>query len=561
MANMYSTQTTMQLVMDKSSVTSAFKNISDGLIKSLGAAREGFEKGKAGLPRGMYGPQGAAASIGNIAGRISGGAKDLEAKGAEITGSKGMEALKTGAVMGTVVGLMKDGNDMLGGLLKMFRIMFNLLILPLIMVLMPIIVPVLKNIAEHTKKFVEAMKTGNVPEMAIEFTTLGLIGILAILAAGVASVTVNLITGAISGAISGLLSGEAIKATVNVISGAIAPIVAWLFTSVGGQLMISAVIAIAGLNIGFEIGQWMKDNLEPEVYTSVRQGILDAILSPLVPITTAVKLIFPDADIELFTATLEETLRHVANEFVRTVSFGTKGISTEESLEVMASRLASIITKNRKLENAGTELAETVANEMVSSSSALSPKILQAWDTNFFEELSSRFGKSQPTRGPLATPTLFERGKSILVLFGQGMESFANPLIGIVTSILESIVSAFNAALKNIVSIVNRMISEANRASSAMSSAKQGSMLNIPRMAEGGIVTSPTLAMIGENGPEAVIPLGKGGGMGENITITNHITVSPGVDKGEMEKMFAKFARDQGKELRRRTSYVGGIYA
>ena len=30
-------------------------------------------------------------------------------------------------------------------------------------------------------------------------------------------------------------------------------------------------------------------------------------------------------------------------------------------------------------------------------------------------------------------------------------------------------------------------------------------------MAEGGIVTSPTLAMIGEAGPEAVIPLGKGG--------------------------------------------------
>lgn len=42
--------------------------------------------------------------------------------------------------------------------------------------------------------------------------------------------------------------------------------------------------------------------------------------------------------------------------------------------------------------------------------------------------------------------------------------------------------------------------------------------LNIPRMASGGIVTSPTLALIGEAGPEAVVPLGKGGGMG-GITI------------------------------------------
>lgn len=42
---------------------------------------------------------------------------------------------------------------------------------------------------------------------------------------------------------------------------------------------------------------------------------------------------------------------------------------------------------------------------------------------------------------------------------------------------------------------------------------------NIPMLADGGIVTGPTLAMIGERGPEAVIPLsGRGGGMG-NYTI------------------------------------------
>ena len=34
------------------------------------------------------------------------------------------------------------------------------------------------------------------------------------------------------------------------------------------------------------------------------------------------------------------------------------------------------------------------------------------------------------------------------------------------------------------------------------------------KMANGGIVRQPTLAMIGESGPEAVVPLGKGGGMG-----------------------------------------------
>jgi len=44
---------------------------------------------------------------------------------------------------------------------------------------------------------------------------------------------------------------------------------------------------------------------------------------------------------------------------------------------------------------------------------------------------------------------------------------------------------------------------------------------NIPMMANGGIVTGPTLAMIGEKGPEAVIPLSRGGGagMGGGVTI------------------------------------------
>jgi hypothetical protein len=45
--------------------------------------------------------------------------------------------------------------------------------------------------------------------------------------------------------------------------------------------------------------------------------------------------------------------------------------------------------------------------------------------------------------------------------------------------------------------------------------------MSIPRMAEGGIVSSPTLALIGEAGPEAVVPLDRmatGGGVTINVT-------------------------------------------
>ena len=41
----------------------------------------------------------------------------------------------------------------------------------------------------------------------------------------------------------------------------------------------------------------------------------------------------------------------------------------------------------------------------------------------------------------------------------------------------------------------------------------------IPKLAEGGIVTKPTLAMIGEAGAEAVIPLSKSGMNGINVVV------------------------------------------
>jgi phage-related protein len=50
---------------------------------------------------------------------------------------------------------------------------------------------------------------------------------------------------------------------------------------------------------------------------------------------------------------------------------------------------------------------------------------------------------------------------------------------------------------------------------------------DIPMLANGGIVNSPTLAMIGEAGPEAVIPLNRSGLMGNNINVTVNGAIDP----------------------------------
>jgi len=55
---------------------------------------------------------------------------------------------------------------------------------------------------------------------------------------------------------------------------------------------------------------------------------------------------------------------------------------------------------------------------------------------------------------------------------------------------------------------------------------------NIPMLANGGIVTRPTLAMIGEAGPEAVVPLSRGGGYGGGIHLHFHGPVAgPGAGR------------------------------
>lgn len=67
---------------------------------------------------------------------------------------------------------------------------------------------------------------------------------------------------------------------------------------------------------------------------------------------------------------------------------------------------------------------------------------------------------------------------------------------------------------------------------------------DIPMLAQGGIVTGPTLAMIGERGPEAVIPLNRAGGMGMG---GNTITVNVnGGDPNSIVRALQQYVRQSG---------------
>jgi hypothetical protein len=100
---------------------------------------------------------------------------------------------------------------------------------------------------------------------------------------------------------------------------------------------------------------------------------------------------------------------------------------------------------------------------------------------------------------------------------------------GIVSKAVEFLGEQF---YKWIINPLKQIIDLAGRAASAVGAIAGGIggaiSAVIPGLAEGGIVTSPTLAMIGEGGePEAVIPLSQldryGGGGGINITINSTV--------------------------------------
>jgi hypothetical protein len=66
---------------------------------------------------------------------------------------------------------------------------------------------------------------------------------------------------------------------------------------------------------------------------------------------------------------------------------------------------------------------------------------------------------------------------------------------------------------------------------------------NIPMLADGGIVTSATLAMIGEKGPEAVIPLDRMGQMGGGNNVTIHVN---GGDPNAVVQALRTYMRQNG---------------
>jgi hypothetical protein len=93
---------------------------------------------------------------------------------------------------------------------------------------------------------------------------------------------------------------------------------------------------------------------------------------------------------------------------------------------------------------------------------------------------------------------------------------------GVISSAVDFLVEGVKSSLNFIIALINKVIGGLNSVAAGASSlpgVDLGQISTIPALAEGGIVTKPTLALVGEDGSEAVIPLSKMGNMGSSIII------------------------------------------
>jgi hypothetical protein len=101
---------------------------------------------------------------------------------------------------------------------------------------------------------------------------------------------------------------------------------------------------------------------------------------------------------------------------------------------------------------------------------------------------------------------------------------------------------ALAAKMKRTVDIDVRVTETVNRVIATIAGG------GIPKMAEGGIVSRPTLALIGEAGPEAVVPLSKmntGGGGDVNINVTGGLATSAEIGQSVVNALRA-YSRSAG---------------
>jgi hypothetical protein len=140
----------------------------------------------------------------------------------------------------------------------------------------------------------------------------------------------------------------------------------------------------------------------------------------------------------------------------------------------------------------------------------------------------------------------FEGFRNIVDSIFSVINTVVTSSIGVIKSYFETLLGFYKSIFNGIATLWNNTIGKLSFKVPSWVPGLGGKgfdVPNIPMLAEGGIVTSATLAMIGEKGPEAVIPLDRMGQMGGGNNVTINVN---GGDPQSVVDALRKFYRQNG---------------
>ena len=116
----------------------------------------------------------------------------------------------------------------------------------------------------------------------------------------------------------------------------------------------------------------------------------------------------------------------------------------------------------------------------------------------------------------------------------SGAWNFIEAIVNVIGTSIKSVLGMIKGEINTLISLINRVIASIDALNVTIPTWVPGiggehlgfNLPQIKMLAEGGIVTKPTLAMVGEAGTEAVIPLSKMGGMGGGINVVVNVSGS-----------------------------------
>jgi hypothetical protein len=128
---------------------------------------------------------------------------------------------------------------------------------------------------------------------------------------------------------------------------------------------------------------------------------------------------------------------------------------------------------------------------------------------------------------------------SLKDLAGKVFDGVGGAFKGVINGVISGLEGGLNFAIKGL----NKILDGIDKAAGPWVNFGSIPEVKLPRLAEGGIVMNPTIAMIGEAGPEAVIPLNKMNSVGGGQTINIY---NSSADPMSVVQALQQYIRDRG---------------